>query len=261
MKISLHRPLFVFIFIFILVFTAGCQAQELPPVGQEQPTQEVPATPEPSATPVPTATPTEAPTATPTETPLPDAEQSRATIVQSMLALNSQPNRMTVTTTLQDGTTSTNIIEFVPPDRKRIVSPDVDMEYVIIGEVVYMKVAGMWITAQIPATTFMGEATTEETLTSTVSEPQFLRLDELDGRPMVVYGYQSTTVSEGIELHSQIEMWIGLADGLVYQMVTDGETLSVSTDANGQSVSLAVPAHTVTMIEYDSAISIEPPIP
>lgn len=168
---------------------------------------------------------------------------------------------MTVTMALQDGTTSTNIIEFVPPDRKRIISPEVDMEYVIIGETVYMKVAGVWATAQIPAATFMGEPVSEESLTASISEPQFLRLDELDGMPVVVYGYQSTTLSSGIELHSQVELLVGLGDGLVYQMITDGETLSVSTDANGQSVSLAVPALSTTRIEYDPALTIEPPLP
>jgi hypothetical protein len=261
MQTKLHRILFILIFLIVIVFAASCQAQELPPAEQEQPIPEASATLEPSATPEPTATPTEAPTPTPTETPLPNPDQARTTIIQGLLALNSQPNRMTVTTTLEGGQTSTNIIEFVPPDRKRIISPEVDMEYVIIGDMVYMKVAGLWVTAQIPAATFMGEAVTEAMLTATVSEPQFLRLAELDGQVMMVYGYQSTTLSGGIELHSQVELWVGLADGLIYQMITEGETLSVSTDASGQSVSLAVPALNTTLIEYDDAISIEPPIP
>ncbi len=260
MKTHHNRSLFAFISIIIIVITAACQAQETPPPTQEQPIVEASATTEPSATSEPTTT-TEAPTALPTETPLPDPDQARAAITQALLALNSQPNRMTVTTALQDGTTSTNIIESVPPDRKRIISPEVDMEYVIIGETVYMKVAGAWATVQIPAATFMGEPASEQTLAATISEPQFLRLDELDGIPVVVYGYQSTTLTSGIELHSQVELWVGLADGLAYQMITDGETLSVSTDASGQSVSLAVPALSTTRIEYDPALTIEPPLP
>ena len=124
-----------------------------------------------------------------------------------------------------------------------------------------MKASGAWSTVQIPAATFMGEPVSEQTLAATISEPQFLRLDELDGMPVVVYGYQSTTLASGIELHSQVELWISLTDSRVYQMITDGETLSVSTDASGQSVSLAVPALSTTRIEYDPAISIESPIP
>ena len=135
------------------------------------------------------------------------------------------------------------------------------MEYIIVGEMVYVKVAGMWATTQLPAATFLGEVVTEATLASTISEPQFLRLDELGGQPMIVYGYHSTTLSGGIELHSQVELWISIADGLAYQMISDGEILSISTDANGWSVPLAVPAISTTLIEYDSDISIEPPIP
>ena len=135
------------------------------------------------------------------------------------------------------------------------------MEYIVVGEMVYVKIVGMWAITQLPASTFLGEVVTEATLTSSISEPQFLRLDELDGQAMIVYGYHSTTMSGGIELHSQVELWVSLADGLAYQMITDGETLSISTDASGQSVSLAVPALSTTLIEYDSDISIEPPIP
>jgi hypothetical protein len=261
MRTQLHRCLFVFVFIFILAFTAGCQGQEAATLEAEQPSEEAPAADEPSPTPQPSATPEPTAIPLPTETPLPDADQARSAILQGMLALTNQPNRMTVTTMLEDDTTSTDIIEFVPPDRKRIISPEFDMEYVIIGETVYMKVAGAWATVQIPAATFMGEPVTEQTLAATISKPQFLRLDELDGMPVAVYGYQSTTLASGIELHSQVELWISLTDSRVYQMITDGETLSVSTDASGQSVSLAVPALSTTRIEYDPALTIESPIP
>lgn len=267
MHTKFRHTLFVLIYMFVLAFTASCQAQELPVSTQEQPILEASATPQPSATPEPTATPqptstpTEAPTATPTETPLPSPDQARAAIIQALLALNSLPNRMTVTTTVEGSQPSTNVIEFVPPDRKRIISTEVGMEYIIVGEMVYVKIVGTWATTQLPAATFLGEVATEATLTASISDPQFLRLDELDGQSMIVYGYYSTTLSGGIELHSQVELWVSLADGLAYKMIMDGETLSVATDASGQSVSLAVPALSTTLIEYDSAISIEPPIP
>jgi hypothetical protein len=262
MKTQLNRSRFAFIFVIILVFTAACQSQPIEATNSPvSPSVQPSATSEPQPTSPPAATPTEAPPPLPTETPLPDADQARAAIIQALLALSNQPNRMTVTTALQDGTTSTNIIESVPPDRKRIISPEADVEYVVIGETVYMKVGGAWATVQIPAVTFMGEPVNEQTLAATLSEPQFLRLDELDGMPVAVYGYQSTTLASGIELHSQVELWISLTDSRVYQMITDGETLSVSTDASGQSVSLAVPALSTTRIEYDPALTIEPPLP
>jgi hypothetical protein len=262
MKTKLHRAVFVLIYIAILALTASCQSQAVDVAESPEPPAAQPsATSEPQPTEPPAATATEAPTPLPTETPLPDSDQARTAILQGLLAVANQPNRMTVTTALQDGTTSTNIIESVPPDRKRIISPEFDVEYVIIGEVVYMKVGGAWATVQIPAATFMGEPVTEESLTASISEPQFLRLDELDGMPVAVYGYQSTTTASGIELHSQVELWIGLADGLIHQMISDGESLSVATEADGQSVSLAVPALSTTLIEYDASLTIEPPLP
>jgi hypothetical protein len=212
-------------------------------------------TPEPTYTPVSTATPTLEPT--------PDMEEIRAAIVKALFALYGRPNRMEVTTVLSEGRTSTNVIEFIPPDRKRIVSDEV--EYVVVGGKVYAKTksSGKWEETQIAASSFLGDGkVTEDGISGTINDEQFLRKDTLDGKSVIVYSYSSTTKSaENIELNSQTELWVGLSDGLPYKMITDGETLSVSTDPEtGKSKMEAVKALTTVLVAFDLPIIIEPPI-
>jgi hypothetical protein len=196
--------------------------------------------------------------------PTPSSEQARTAIIQAFLALNTQPNRMDVTTLQDGGQTKTNLIEYVPPDRKHITSPEEGVEYLAIGDKVYVytSAAGKWEETQIPAATFFGDQpVTESSIAQTISQAEFLRKESLNGKAMLVYGYLSTTHSSDIELLSQAELWVGEADGLPYQMVTDGEILAASTDpASGESKLAAVPALTTTIIVFDPTLSIEPPM-
>jgi hypothetical protein len=195
---------------------------------------------------------------------MPNADEARAAIIQALLTLNVQPNRMNVTTLPDEGQAQTNVIEFVPPDRKHIASVEEGVEYIVIGEQVYAytKSAGQWAETQIPASTFMGDQeVTEATLAQTISEAQFVREDALDGKAVMVYNYLSTTRSGDIELHSQVELWVGKADGRPYKMINDGEILAASTDpTTGESKLQAVPALTTTLITFDATINIEPPV-
>ena len=243
MHTRFHRTLLIFSFIFILALTASCQSQKTA------------STSDPESLAVEPTTPTEEPT--------PNADQARAAIISALLAVNSQSNRMEVSTVLGNGATSVNVIEFVPPDRKRIISSDYDMEYIVIGEQVYAKTSGNWAETEIPAATFMGEEViTEMTIAAMVSDAQFVRVDTLDGKPVVVYSYLSTTMSGDIELNSQVELWVGADDGLPYQMINTGDILSAATDpASGESTLQAVQAQTTTTFEFDPSISIEPPLP
>lgn len=208
-------------------------------------------------------TPEAAPPATSTLELTPDAAQVQAVIIRALLALNTQANRMESTTIPGGGQAQVNVIEFVPPDRKHITSPGDGVEYIVIGQVVYAKTpsSGAWVETQVPASTFMeGQAVTEATLAQAISNAQFVRLDALNGVPMLVYGYESVTTTSGIELHSQTELWVGKADGLPYQMIINGEILSASIDpATGESKLQAGPAQSTTLITFDPAMVIEPP--
>jgi hypothetical protein len=222
-----------------------------------------------SQTPLPTKAPTAgpsqapAPTLPPTVPPTPDAAELRTRVIDALLALNLKSNRMDVTTVLSGSETRMNTIEFVPPDRKRIVDDAADVEYIVVGDTVYARTAGKWAKTEIPASTFMGEGqTTAETLDKTVGAVQVRRQETLDGRALVVYAYYSTTTAGDLELHSYTELWVGVDDGLPYKMVTNGEIPATSVDpATGESKLNAVQAQTTTIIEFDPAIAIEAPIP
>jgi hypothetical protein len=215
-------------------------------------------TPAPTSIPLPTATPT------PTQAPTPSAEEIHNLIVNALLALYTKPNRMEVTTVLADGQTRTGIIEFVPPDRKHLVDPGENVEYIAVGDKVYAKTitSGQWEETQIPAATFMGGgAITAQAIGETMSDARFIRNDTLDGKAVIVYGYNSTAKAGVVELNSQAELWVGEDDGLPYKMITDGETYSASFDpATGESTLSAVKTLMTALITFDPAITIEPPL-
>ena len=248
MRNTITRILLNTILLVILVLAAACQSS---------PTETVlPASPLDTPVPVQALAPTASPT--------PNANEASAVILHALLGLNSQPNRMEIVTSPEGGQAQTNVIEFVPPDRKHIASVEEGVEYIVIGEQVYAytKSAGQWAETSIPAATFMGDQEiTEATLAQTISEAQFVREDALDGKAVMVYSYRSTTQSRDIELHSQVELWVGKTDGLPCKMINDGEILAASTDpATGASKLQAVPAQTTTLITFDATLSIEPPV-
>ncbi len=211
--------------------------------------------------------PTESPSPTilPTEAQEPSEDEVYATVVAALLALYSEPNRMTDTTSVGEAQPTTNVIEFVPPDRKRIASADQGVEYIVIGDDVYAntKDTGTWEKTQIPGSTFLGDGeVTAETIRTTVSDARWLRSEVLDDTAVAVYSYSSTSRSGDVDLHSQTELWIGQDDGLPKKMSVTGETLSVSTDpSTGVSTQKAVQARSTILIEFDTTIRIEPPIP
>lgn len=216
----------------------------------------------PAATNPPEALLTSTP-ATAAATPTPGADQARSAVIQALLALNTRPNRMEVTTVPEGGAAQTNVIEFIPPDSKHITSAAEGVEYIVAGGKVYAMTrdSGKWEETQIQAAAFLpAEEPSEAVIAKTVSEAQFLRVDTLDGKAVVVYSYASTTSSGGFDLLSQTELWLGAADGLPCQMIIKGDILSVSTDpASGESKMKPVPALTTTLITFDDAIRIEPP--
>ena len=243
------------IFCIAFVGISACQPQEREePSANTSPLQTVTSAVVPTSSSLPTVT----------QAATPNADEIHASIIDALLALNNKSNRMDVTTVSGDGKTATNVIEFIPPDRKHIISIEENVEYIVIGEKVYAKTgtSGKWEATQIPSSAFLGEGeVTAEMIDEMISEVQWMRWDEIEGKAVQVYGYISTTNSSDIELHSQTELWVGVEDGLPYKMVIDGEILSVSTDpTTGESHSAAVKALTTTVIDFDDGIRIEPPI-
>ena len=161
------------------------------------------------------------------------------------------------------GRLHTNVIEFIPPDRKRILSEGT--ETIVAGGKVYLKSSPTepWQEVQIATSTYLGDQpVTEQSLQAYVEGGEFVRSNSLGGRLVKIYRYATTTISSGISLHSQAELWVGLADGLPYKMVTNGDTLAISLDpATGENKPVAVQAQSTTTIVFKPSLSIEPPLP
>ncbi len=253
---NLLNPRFGFLrLLFCALFLAvsACQANNQPDSAASP--SALPAASSPAA-------PSAAPATTAAQPPTPNAAQARTAIINALLALNTRPNRMESVTVLADGKTSSNVIEFIPPERKHIVSAQEGVEYIVAGGKVYMKTgADPWAETQIPPATFLGDgAVSAQSLGATVSAEQWLRSAELAGKPVQVYRYQSTTTTSGVELHSQTELWVG-ADGLPYQMIIDGDILSASSDpSSGENRLAAAAAHTTSTITFDDSLQIEAPV-
>ena len=201
-------------------------------------------------------------TSIPTLAATPAAAEIRAAIVSALWMLDKQPNRMESTTVPTGGTASKTVIEYIPKDRKRIVTDTA--EVIVAGGKVYLKTtAGTWQEEpQVPAATYLGDGkVTDQTIASTIGDARLVRSDTLDGKPVLVFSYASTTQSGDIELHSQTELWVGQADGLPCKMIIDGDILGLATDSKtGTTKSVAVKALTTVLIVFDPTIQIEPPL-
>lgn len=248
-KHGLHQIVLVLLLASLLV---ACQPQDTTPsqyqAGSPEPAQEI----LPAETPQPTVAPTQSP------------EEQRAAIVNALLALSTRPNRMDSTTVLSDGQPRRNVIEFAPPDRKRISTPDQGVEYVVVDGKVYAKTGAeaQWAMTEIPAATFLGEgAVTSETISAQITTILSIREEPWEGQAVLVYTYEGTTQASGLELHSRTELWVGVEDGLPVKMVVDGEIISTSFNPDtGESSVQAVQAVTTTIITFDEGIVIEAPL-
>ena len=188
----------------------------------------------------------------------------RSTIISALMAFTSTQNRMENLTEIEDGKVNHSIIEFIPPDKKHIVSVEDEVEYIVIGEKVYMTTnsSGGWEEAQIPASMFMGAGVaTEQSIGEMLSQVEFVRKDQLDGKPMLVVKYIELAKTDDGELESQVELWIGEADGLPYKMIKDGKIYAVVNDPQtGESKQEYVNAITTTIFDFDPTFQIDAPI-
>lgn len=85
---------------------------------------------------------------------------------------------------------------------------DDSVEYIVIGDTVYMKTgtSGKWEQTKIPGATFLEEEeVTAQSIGETIQDVRWVRSDEIEGKAINVYKYHSTTQSSDIELNSQTE--------------------------------------------------------
>lgn len=179
------------------------------------PTTAPTATPPPAtATVAPTATPAPAATKPAAATELPPGEAARAARTAFSRVTS---YRLTGVVTPKEGGQMNMSIEYVAPDRMRMVMKGSDasqnMEMVVIANTTYMNVAGNWTKLEggmggaggmnVLQTLDIGELMKEmEGGTLTRSG-----VDVVDGEPCVVYDYTQTDGSG--------KVWVGVRDNLV----------------------------------------------
>jgi hypothetical protein len=144
--------------------------------------------------------------------------------------------------------TTNYTVEYQPPDRFHMIMPGV-VDGIIIGQVMYINLEGTWM--EIPLSDDFSSAfgllgPDEENLYDTIQEVTFDGIEMLASRLCMVFTYSSQATVAGVVTSSTSRLWLGVADGRVYQIISEG-------DVEG--------THTTTTIvyEYDPEIEVEAP--
>jgi hypothetical protein len=160
-------------------------------------------------------------------------------------SLAAQTFRAKLESTLE-GRTSLIAYEFVAPDRYRMINGPTEM--IFVGQDAFLKTLGSWqkvatgLQSQMKA--IRDPQVIEQVKQST--EAKFIQPDVLDGKPMLVYEYNSTNML-GVEGKSKAKTWVGMFDGLPYKSEFESATGSVTAKA------------IMTWYDYNADIKIEPP--
>ena len=236
------------------------------PLATSAPASNPTSAPASNPTNAPAFNPTSAPASNPTSAPAPTDASSVGDLKppegapfdflkKALLSVfASKSVRAETVLTSADGSVRTLLLEYLKPDRMRIISPDGAEQIAIKGQGVWRKVDGAWHTEdpQLADMLFdvIAASTVEETLkTIQIESVEFVGADLLDGKPMFVYTYKAQTDMGNVKINSNGKIWIGALDGRPYK----GESTNDS---------LATPGkldHTTVTYEYDLALDIQAP--
>jgi hypothetical protein len=170
--------------------------------------------------------------------------------------LDAKSYRAHVTSTLDGGTPNKMIIEYVAPDRYRMVNDvqvggrGVSQEFIIVGNGSYLKAPnGQWIKSPVDASEIVKGFRDPKMLDelAKTADVKFVGPDTLDGAPMLVYQYTQVNPM-GLKMTSTAKTWLSVADGLPRKTETEGEFSGKKTKT------------LVTISDYNSDIKIESPV-
>lgn len=154
-----------------------------------------------------------------------------------------------------DGTSSTSVVEYVAPDRYRMVveaktgGQTVKLEYLVVGGATYIKGPdGRWVRTPVNAGALIRGFRDPKMLDELkkTADIKFVGRETLEGQPMLVYEYTQTNPL-GTKMKATSKTWLSAADGLPRKTVTEGELDGKKT----QTV--------VTISDYNTDIKIEAP--
>jgi hypothetical protein len=166
--------------------------------------------------------------------------------------LDAKSYRAHVTTSMGGGPDTKMVIEYVAPDRYRMVNEAQGgkQEFVIVGGAAYIKGPnGQWVKSPVNVADitkrFRDPKVLEEMAKTT--DIKLVGPDTVDGTPTLVYEYTQDSVM-GMNMKTTARTWLAVADGLPRKTEAEGEYEGKKTKT------------LVTMSDYNSDIKIEAPI-
>lgn len=169
--------------------------------------------------------------------------------------LDAKSYRARVVSSTAGDTNNTMLIEYVAPDRYRMVGEaraggkTFNHEYVIVGGATYIKAPnGQWVRSPVDAggmiKAFRDPKMLDE-LTKT-ADVKFVGSDTLDGTPTLIYEYTQNNPL-GMKMKSTARTWLSVADGLPRKTESEGELNGAKTKT------------LITISDYNADIKIEAP--
>ncbi len=169
--------------------------------------------------------------------------------IQNVLAasLKAPAYRTNIIITSADSVSEMNA-EVILPDRFHITSKrkDKTSEMIVADGKTYTKTNATWVEStqdMSGLTSGFASAIGEDT---TISDVKFVKPDVVNGKPALVYSFNSLYKSGDIQVDTATMMWVDPLNGLPIKMVED-------------SVFSGSKSHIERTIEYDPSISIEAP--
>ncbi|MDT7688594.1 MAG: hypothetical protein QOE46_1353 [Acidobacteriota bacterium] len=169
--------------------------------------------------------------------------------------LDAKSYRTHMDSSTSNGTTSKLLVEYVAPDRYRMVTDsqadgkNFGREIIIIGKDTYMKTAGgQWMKSPVDMGSMINSFRDPKVLDELTkgAEIKFVGPDLLDGMPMLVYTYTLNNPA-GSNLKSVSKTWVAVSDGLPRKTETEGEFGGIKSKT------------VATISDYNGDIKIEPP--
>lgn len=183
-------------------------------------------------------------------------EEMRTQIVSAFKSQNDHPHRIESTITTADQTVVVSI-QFVPPDRYLISSPDnFYRQIIILGDTVYGLANNQWEKLPLNPDQLINPNALKEMETS-LQEIQFEGQETLGGKTVNVFQFISQSTIGDNQVDQRNKLWVGASDGLPYKLEIDGQIAAM--DARTNTIQ-GVKALTVQTIVYDPAIKIEAPL-
>jgi hypothetical protein len=180
-------------------------------------------------------------------------DEMKAVILEANQALNDRPVRYLSTTLVDGGQSVSTTFESVPPDRVHILSET--SEYIVIGEEVYLRSGDGWQQMPIDAGNFRNPDSQTQ-LAGSIANIEYRGQESLNNVLMDVYQYTSTVFQNDMPMDNAYTIWVNPDDGLMYQMVNEGQAVQMDSATGELSTANAI---STIVFTYDPDLTIELP--